>query len=139
MAARIFGSRFGTRGAAKVVYIEWFGALAVKVTYEAASGAVGNCLVYCDEEASLDIVEAVQPWLFDGGVLLHLVSEAWQIQLAHLFDPYFAIHAAGIEPLPRQVTAVYGEILTRQPLRFLLVDDPGSAGKTIMASMLVEQ
>src|ERR1700756_4216075 len=40
--------------------------------------------------------------------------------------------------LPHQITAVYGEMLPRQPLRFLLADDPG-AGKTIMAGLLVKE
>ena len=43
-----------------------------------------------------------------------------------------------IEPLPHQITAVYGEMLTRQPLRYLLADDPG-AGKTIMAGLLIKE
>jgi hypothetical protein len=43
------------------------------------------------------------------------------------------VHSSRIEPLPHQITAVYGEMLPRQPLRFLLADDPG-AGKTIMAT-----
>src|SRR5918994_614413 len=42
------------------------------------------------------------------------------------------------EPLPHQIEAVYGEMLTRQPLRFLLADDPG-AGKTIMTGLLIKE
>ena len=126
-------------GIAKVVHIEWFGDQAVKVTYEDAMGAVRNRLVYRNEEASLEVVEAGRPWSFDGdGALLRLVSEAYRIRLAHLFDPYFAIHTSRIEPLPHQITAVYGEMLPRQPLRFLLADDPG-AGKTIMAGLLIRE
>src|SRR5438105_11364971 len=34
--------------------------------------------------------------------------------------------------------AVYGEMLPRQPLRFLLAGDPG-AGKTIMAGLLIKE
>ena len=34
--------------------------------------------------------------------------------------------------------AVYGEMLPRQPLRFLLADDPG-AGKTIMAGLYIKE
>ena len=71
------------------------------------------------------------------GRLLRLVAEADRIRFAHLFDPYLAIHASHIEPLPHQITAVYGEMLPRQPLRFLLADDPG-AGKTIMAGLLIK-
>jgi SNF2 family DNA or RNA helicase len=67
-----------------------------------------------------------------------LASEAYRIRLAHLFDPYLAISASQIEALPHQITAVYGEMLPRQPLRFLLADDPG-AGKTIMAGLLVKE
>ena len=40
--------------------------------------------------------------------------------------------------LPHQILAVYGEMLPRQPLRFLLADDPG-AGKTIMAGLLIKE
>ncbi len=48
------------------------------------------------------------------------------------------VHTLLIEPLPHQITAVYSEMLTRQPLRFLLADDPG-AGKTIMAGLLIKE
>ena len=37
-----------------------------------------------------------------------------------------------------QIEAVYGEMLPRQPLRFLLADDPG-AGKTIMAGLYMKE
>ena len=70
--------------------------------------------------------------------LLRLASEAYRIRLAHLFDPYLAVSASQIEALPHQITAVYGEMLPRQPLRFLLADDPG-AGKTIMAGLLIKE
>jgi hypothetical protein len=43
-----------------------------------------------------------------------MVSEAYRIRLAHLSDPYLAIHTSRIEPLPHQITAVYGEMLPRQ-------------------------
>ena len=46
--------------------------------------------------------------------------------------------ASRIEPLPHQITAVYGEMLPRQPLRFLLADDPG-AGKTIMTGLFIKE
>jgi superfamily II DNA or RNA helicase len=69
---------------------------------------------------------------------LRLVTEATRIQLAHHFDPYLAIHTSRVIPLPHQISAVYGEMLPRQPLRFLLADDPG-AGKTIMAGLLIRE
>ena len=43
-----------------------------------------------------------------------------------------------MEPLPHQISAVYECMLPRQPLRFLLADDPG-AGKTIMAGLLIKE
>src|SRR5213076_1303391 len=79
------------------------------------------------------------PWSFDGdGSLLLLVSEAYRIHLAYLFDPLLAVHTSLVEPLPHQITAVYGEMLPRQTLRFLLADDPG-AGKTIMTGLFIKE
>lgn len=67
------------------------------------------------------------------------MSEAYRIRLAYPFlDPLLAVHTSLIEPLPHQITAVYGEMLTRQPLRYLLADDPG-AGKTIMTGIFLEE
>lgn len=66
------------------------------------------------------------------------MTEANRIKLAHYFDPYLAIHTSLVDPLPHQISAVYGEMLPRQPLRFLLADDPG-AGKTIMAGLLIKE
>ncbi|HVF00080.1 MAG TPA: DEAD/DEAH box helicase, partial [Rubrobacteraceae bacterium] len=125
-------------GLAKIVGVEWYGDV-IKVVYEDAEGAVKNRLVSRDEESSLELLGLGGSWAFDGdGELLRLVSEAMRIRLAYLFDPYLAIHTSRIEPLPHQITAVYEEMLKRQPLRFLLADDPG-AGKTIMTGLLVKE
>ncbi len=126
-------------GLAKVVHVEWFGDQAVRVTDEDSTGTVQNRLVYSNEENTLEVVSAGQPWAFDGdGSLLRLVSEAYRIRLAHLFDPYPAIHTSRIDALPHQITAVYDEMLPRQPLRFLLADDPG-AGTTVTADLARRQ
>ena len=69
--------------------------------------------------------------------MFRLVSEAHRIRLAHLFDPLLAVHASQVEPLPHQITAVYGDMLPRQPLRYLLADDPG-AGKWSAIELLLE-
>ena len=96
-------------------------------------------LLYRDREPTLEIAETGRPWSFDGdGKLFRLVSEAHRINLAYLFDPLLAVHTSMVDPLPHQITAVYGEMLPRQPLRFLLADDPG-AGKTIMAGLLIKE
>ena len=122
-----------------VVDVQWFGSSAIELTYKDGAGQLGHELMYREREPSLAIAEAGRPWSFDGdGETLRLVSEAYRISLAHLFDPLLAVHTSNVEPLPHQITAVYEEMLTRQPLRFLLADDPG-AGKTIMAGLLIKE
>jgi len=122
-----------------VVSVQWFGLGAIELTYKDATGGVGNELLFRDREADLEIVQEGRPWSFDGdGALFRLVSEAHRIRLAHLFDPVLAVHTSLVEPLPHQITAVYEAMLPRQPLRFLLADDPG-AGKTIMAGLLIKE
>jgi len=122
-----------------VVNVQWFGSEALELTYKTPAGKVANELLYRSDEPRLDLVEQGRPWSFDGdGALFRLVSEANRIRLAHLFDPVLAIHTSMVEPLPHQITAVYESMLPRQPLRFLLADDPG-AGKTIMAGLLIKE
>jgi SNF2 family DNA or RNA helicase len=122
-----------------VVNVQWFGSEALELTYKDPSGKVANQLIYRHEEPRLEVAVQGRPWSFDGdGHLFRLVSEAHRIRLAHLFDPVLAVHTSIVEPLPHQITAVYGDMLTRQPLRFLLADDPG-AGKTIMAGLLIKE
>lgn len=122
-----------------VVSVQWFGSEALELTYKTAAGKVANQLLYRDDEPRLELVEQGRPWSFDGdGSLFRLVSEAQRIRLAHLFDPVLAVHTSVVEPLPHQITAVYEAMLPRQPLRFLLADDPG-AGKTIMAGLLIKE
>src|SRR3984885_2449130 len=126
-------------GVVTVVSVQWFGSDAIELTYKDATGRVGNELLYRDREADLEIVEEGRPWSFDGdGALFRLVAEAQRIHLAHLFDPVLAVHTSIVEPLPHQITAVYESMLPRQPLRFLLADDPG-AGKTIMAGLPIRE
>jgi len=125
--------------AVTVVDVKWYGSAVVELTYKDGSGRLGHELVYRDREPTLAIVTAGRPWSFDGdGSLFRLAAEAHRIRLAYLFDPLLAVHSSLVDPLPHQITAVYGELLTRQPLRFLLADDPG-AGKTIMAGLLIKE
>jgi len=122
-----------------VVSTQWFGSEALELTYKAPDGKVANELLYRHDEPRIEVVEVGRPWSFDGdGSLFRLVSEAHRIRLAHLFDPVLAVHTSVVEPLPHQITAVYDVMLPRQPLRFLLADDPG-AGKTIMAGLLMKE
>ena len=122
-----------------VVSVQWHGSDACTLVYRGHNGRVGDEVLYRDDEARLSIAEQGRPWSFDGdGALFRLVAEAHRIRLAHLFDPVLAVHTSLVDPLPHQITAVYEAMLTRQPLRFLLADDPG-AGKTIMAGLLIKE
>ena len=103
-----------------VVDAKWFGDSAVELFYRADDGRTGSELIYRDREPELEVESEGQQWTFDAdGNSLRLVSEAHRIRLAYLFDPYMAVHTSLIQPLPHQITAVYGEMLQRHPLRFL--------------------
>jgi SNF2 family DNA or RNA helicase len=122
-----------------VVSVQWFGSEAVELTYKDPAGKVAAELLYRHDEPRIEVAIKGRPWSFDGdGALFRLVSEANRIRLAYLFDPVLAVHTSVVEPLPHQITAVYEEMLPRQPLRFLLADDPG-AGKTIMAGLFIKE
>ena len=122
-----------------VVSVDWIGDQAINVVYRDHNGSVAEAVLYRDDEHRLEVEQGGRPWSFDAdGALLRLVTEANRIKLAHYFDPYLAIHTSLVDPLPHQISAVYGEMLPRQPLRFLLADDPG-AGKTIMAGLLMKE
>ncbi len=126
-------------GLVTVLDVKWLGTVALEVTYKDSSGRLGNELIYRDREPSLKVATVGRPWSFDGdGAHFRLVSEAHRIGLAHLFDPLLAVHTSLVDPLPHQITAVYEEMLPRQPLRFLLADDPG-AGKTIMTGLFIKE
>lgn len=123
----------------QVVSFDWIGQQALNVVYRDQNGTIAESTLYRDDEHRIAIEARGHMWSFDAdGGLLRLVTEANRIKLAHYFDPYLAIHTSLVDPLPHQISAVYGEMLPRQPLRFLLADDPG-AGKTIMAGLLMKE
>ena len=123
----------------RIVSVDWIGSQAINLVFREPDGGVSETTLYRDDEARLEIEARGRSWSFDGDSnLLRLVTEANRIALAHHFDPYLAIHTSLVDPLPHQISTVYGEMLSRQPLRFLLADDPG-AGKTIMAGLLIRE
>ena len=125
--------------AVQIVSVDWIGDQAINVVFRDHNGTVAETVLYRDDEHRLGVEQSGRPWSFDAdGGLLRLVTEANRIKLAHYFDPYLAIHTSLVDPLPHQISAVYGEMLPRQPLRFLLADDPG-AGKTIMAGLFIKE
>jgi superfamily II DNA or RNA helicase len=116
---------------------EPFGA-AVNLTYRASDGATGTALLYPKDEDRLNMAAAGGKQ-FDGDPALYrLALEARRIKMAGLFDPMLAVNTSDVQPLPHQIRAVYGKMLARTPLRFLLADDPG-AGKTIMAGLYIKE
>jgi len=126
-------------GAVAIVDTKWYGSDVVEVFYNDEAGRAGKTLAYRDQEPDLELVEPSARWSFTGnGGDFQLSLEALRIRLAHHFDPYLAVHTSQVIPLPHQITAVYEEMLPRQPIRFLLADDPG-AGKTIMSGLLIKE
>jgi hypothetical protein len=125
--------------AVTVKHVKLLGDNVLEVTFVDAEGNPNHQLVFRDQEAQLEIVHQTRPFSFSADPnLFKLVSEAQRIRLGYLFDPLTAINTSSVDPLPHQITAVYQVMLNRQPLRFLLADDPG-AGKTIMTGLLIKE
>ena len=122
-----------------IVAVQWYGTNVIEITYKNSKGVPGTQLLYRDDEGSIIVQDNSLPWSFDAdGGQMRLASEAYRISLAHLFDPYLAVHTSSVEPLPHQISAVYQEMLPRLPLRYVLADDPG-AGKTIMTGLFIKE
>ena len=122
-----------------IIAIQWYGNNVIEITYKNNAGVLGTQLLYREDEASIQIKDSHLPWSFDAdGNQMRIASEAYRISLAHLFDPYLAVHTSSVEPLPHQISAVYQEMLPRLPLRYVLADDPG-AGKTIMTGLFIKE
>ncbi|MEU8402699.1 helicase-related protein [Nonomuraea sp. NPDC048892] len=112
---------------------------AFEVVYRDDQGRIAEKLVYRENLPQLTVLTEGQTFSFDAdGRSFRLAAEARRMRLAHLFDPHTALGTSNVDPLPHQLRAVYGEMLPRHPLRYVLADDPG-AGKTIMAGLLVKE
>ncbi len=123
----------------RIVQVEPVGDSALTVYYKDSRGQLSEQMLFRSDEERLRLAESGRHWAFDApGEDFKLGLEAWRISLAHLFDPMMAVHTSNVEPLPHQISAVYEAMLPRQPLRFVLADDPG-AGKTIMAGLLIRE
>ncbi len=121
-----------------VIAVQPHGGDAIELTYKTANGELGQRVLGRDAEENLTIAHAEARPLDAAAADFKLVAECQRIKLAGLFDPMLAVTSSAIRPLPHQLRAVYGELLPRTPLRFLLADDPG-AGKTIMAGLYVKE
>ncbi|NKB42252.1 MAG: hypothetical protein GKR86_14670 [Ilumatobacter sp.] len=122
-----------------VVQTQWHGTNFVTVTYRDDQGRTDEAVLGRDQEDGLSVVQAGAGPAFDGDAeSWRLAAEALRIQYAALFDPMLAVATSDLRPLPHQITAVYGDMLPKTPLRFLLADDPG-AGKTIMCGLYIKE
>ena len=124
--------------AVTILAVQWHGSDAVELTYKTGSGGLGQQVAYRDDQDQLTIAGAGRRPFDAPAVDFKLAAEAQRITLAGLFDPMLAVATSDVQPLPHQIQAVYGELLPRTPLRFLLADDPG-AGKTIMAGLYIKE
>ena len=123
----------------KVVAVTSIADNALQVVYTLPDGSPKIRLISPADATSIAPATAERPWAFDGDAdAFQLACEAKRIDLAFLFDPMMAVHTSNVDPLPHQITAVYESLLPKQPLRFVLADDPG-AGKTIMAGLYIRE
>ena len=124
--------------AVTVKSVSFVGSDAVELLYRDSHGALQEAILYRDDEPRIEIqLESGRP--FDANPRdFRIAAEAQRITLASLHDPMLAVATSNVQPLPHQIRAVYGELLPRTPLRFLLADDPG-AGKTIMAGLYIKE
>ena len=131
----------GVAGAQPVTVIQtqWHGQNFVTLTYRDQHGLTHEAVLGRDREPGLRVAARGATHAFDGDAeSWRLAAEALRINYAALFDPMLAVVTSDLRVLPHQLTAVYGELLPRTPLRFLLADDPG-AGKTIMCGLYIKE
>ncbi len=121
-----------------VLAAQWHGVEAVEITYKDAAGGLGQQVVFRADEGTLRPAAGATRRFDAPANDFKLVAEAQRIRMAGLFDPMLAVATSDVRPLPHQIQAVYGQLLPRTPLRFLLADDPG-AGKTIMAGLYIKE
>ncbi len=121
-----------------VVFAQWHGTDALELTYKTNAGALGQQVIFRKDQEKLSVAQTGSRAFDANASDFKLVAEAQRITLAGLFDPMLAVATSDVRPLPHQIRAVYGELLPRTPLRFLLADDPG-AGKTIMAGLYIKE
>ncbi|MDB9958359.1 helicase-related protein [Oceanospirillaceae bacterium] len=123
----------------RIIQVETVGDAAITAYYKDSQGVIGEQMLFRSDEPRLEIAQSGRHWAFDApGADFKLGLEAYRISQAALFDPMMAVHTSNVEPLPHQISAVYETMLPKQPLRFVLADDPG-AGKTIMAGLLIRE
>jgi len=126
----------------EIIDVKFHGDDVLQVTYreyEKPETRPDDALLYKDDEPRLEKITPEKSLKFDAdGKNFRLVSEAYRIHLAYVFDPRLAVNISMVDPYPHQLTAVYEDMRPLQPLRFCLADDPG-AGKTIMSGLYLKE
>ncbi|HUO39090.1 MAG TPA: DEAD/DEAH box helicase, partial [Mycobacterium sp.] len=121
-----------------VIFAQWHGADTLELTFKTAAGTLDQQVIFRKDQDKLSVAQTGSRAFSASATEFKLVAEAQRITLAGLYDPMLAVATSDVRPLPHQISAVYGELLPRTPLRFLLADDPG-AGKTIMAGLYIKE
>ena len=124
---------------AKIIGVEQLSPDIITIYYKLDDGIPKERQLFRRDEDKYSLAIEGRHFAFDANADdFKLAMEAQRIANSHLFDPYMAVHSSNIIPLPHQITAVYESMLPKQPLRYVLADDPG-AGKTIMAGLLIRE
>ncbi len=124
--------------AVTVIYAQWHGTDALELTFKTTAGNLDQQVIFRKDQDALTVAHTGARAFNASPTDFKLVAEAQRISLAGLFDPMLAVATSDVRPLPHQIRAVYGQLLPRTPLRYLLADDPG-AGKTIMAGLYIKE
>lgn len=124
----------------RIVRVEKASTNSISIIYESDNGeTIKKRMLFREDEDKYSPATDKKYFSFKGNPdEFKLALEAKRISNAHLFDPFMAVHSSNVIPLPHQITAVYESMLPKQPLRYILADDPG-AGKTIMAGLLIRE
>ena len=123
-----------------MVNVEWHDSDALTVIHRLPSGNLAEDVLYRQDEGRLKAVEKERPWHFDGdGALYRFGGRSAPYPLSPISSTRCWLSTLPSWNLfPIKSPQFYEAMLPRQPLRFLLADDPG-AGKTIMAGLLMKE
>ena len=110
-----------------VVAAPWIGSNALRLTYRTENGRLDERLLYRDHEPQLTLVKRPPPTTSPrtrrcSSWPRRRCGSGWRPGSTRCWR----CTPRDLEPLPHQIEAVYGELLDRTPLRFLLADDPGA-------------
>jgi hypothetical protein len=68
-----------------IVAVKWYGNAVLEITFKYVRSQLANQLLYREDEERFSVADSM-PWSFDADAdLLRLVSEAYRIDLAHIF------------------------------------------------------